>query len=271
MNPLVSVVIPCFNHGAYLSDAINSILQQTYKNYEIIVVNDGSTESATINVLNNLTSPNTTVLNKENGHLASARNFGIKNSKADFILLLDADDKFESTFLEKSVNILLNNHKVGFVSCYYKYFDGSDLLLNYSESGGIEKYLVKNNNVACALIRKEIWEQVGGYNENYKDGYEDWDFWIKVTDKGWNGFIIEEPLFYYRVKKKSMIIESRKKHLQLVKSLVENNIEIFRKNILTAIYERDKEIFYLKNRLEKFENLFIYKIYKKLKRMLGTD
>jgi glycosyltransferase involved in cell wall biosynthesis len=270
MSNLVSIVIPCYNQGQYVDDAVESILNQTYDNTEIIIVNDGSTDPDTIEKLKNYSKPKTRVLHKKNGHLASARNFGIKHAKADFVLLLDADDKFESTFLEKAVNILQLSPEVGFVCSYYRYFGKSDEVVTNSRSGGIENYLLSNNNVACALIRKQIWEAVGGYDEEMKRGYEDWDFWLRVTNKGWNCHVIEEPLFFYRVSESSMVTESRKIHNDLFKELVEKNLGIFRDHIVSAIVMRDKKIYELRNKISRIEKNPVYKLLKSIRNVFSN-
>ena len=83
--PLISVVIPCFNDGAYLPETISKLKEQTYTNFEIIVVNDGSTDEATLEVLNLMSERGVTVLHKENGRMSSARNHGVANAKGTII------------------------------------------------------------------------------------------------------------------------------------------------------------------------------------------
>ena len=104
--PLVTVIIPCYNDGHYLDDSVSSVKSQTFTDIEIIIVNDGSTDHATIQKLNSFNDPLITVLNKENGHLSSARNHGIRHAKGQIIVTLDSDDRFEKTFIEKGVAIL---------------------------------------------------------------------------------------------------------------------------------------------------------------------
>ncbi len=121
----VSVIIPCFNDGKYIDEAVDSILAQTYQDFEIIIVNDGSTDEFTNNLLKNYKKPRTSVLCKTNGHLSSARNHGIKNSNAEYILPFDADDIFEPTYLEKAVDILDKNPEIGVVTCDIRLFENA--------------------------------------------------------------------------------------------------------------------------------------------------
>ena len=116
MEYLVSVIIPTYNSAAFITDAIDSIIAQTYQNWELIIVNDGSTDSIDLVVAPYLKSDNRIkYVSKENGGLGSARNFGIKQSKGVFILPLDADDVFESSFIEKAVLSLKSNHDIKIV------------------------------------------------------------------------------------------------------------------------------------------------------------
>ena len=91
--PQVSVIIPCYNQGRYLDDAITSVLVQTYQNFEILIVDDGSTEPETIEILQDYQQPKTRIIRTENQGVATARNLGIAQAQGTYILPLDADDK----------------------------------------------------------------------------------------------------------------------------------------------------------------------------------
>src|SRR5687767_5378789 len=104
--PLISVVIPCFNDGAYLPETLAHLDKQTLRDFEIIIVNDGSTDKNTIDILNKIQGPGITVLHKQNGRMSSARNYGVKHAKGQLIAALDADDYFHPSFFAKAVEIL---------------------------------------------------------------------------------------------------------------------------------------------------------------------
>ena len=93
-HPLISVVIPCYNDGKYLPETLGHLAKQTFRDFEIIIVNDGSTDPETLSILKNLESENTRVLHKENGRMSSARNHGVKHARGEYIAALDADDYF---------------------------------------------------------------------------------------------------------------------------------------------------------------------------------
>lgn len=244
-NPKVSVIIPCYNDGKYIDGAIKSIVSQTYPNCEIIVVDDGSTDTYTIEKLNNLNYPGTRVLRQENGGVSTARNYGIRQSHAKYILPFDADDIFENTFIEEAVNMLENNDSIGVVTCYERLFpnDNFDKTVNIfkPEGGGVENFLLKSNALSNSLIRYQCWEEVGGYDEKLLS-HEDWDFWIKVTSRGWQVYTIPEVLFHYRRAKKSKYRKYVHKKPEFVKRIVENNIEVYKEHVVTCLYEKEKEI-----------------------------
>lgn len=116
--PAVSVIIPCYNQGAFIKEAVDSVLAQTFQDFEIIIVNDGSSDAKTNEFLSNFTAPKTTVLSlAENQGPSVARNVAIKAAKGKYILPLDADDKIAPTYLEKAFNVLEQNISVGIVYC----------------------------------------------------------------------------------------------------------------------------------------------------------
>lgn len=201
LNCLVSVIIPCYNDYRYIQEAINSINNQTYKNVEIIIVDDGS-GVATQNILKAIVQENLTILYQENSGPSAARNTGIKHAKGDYILTLDADDCFDASFVSKALNCLVVNSKVGLVSCWIKVFTERGIIEKFKPEGGDLKILILGNGASAGsvLFRKQCWIDAGGYDENMKKGYEDWEFNISVVKAGWEIKIIEEYLFNYRKK-----------------------------------------------------------------------
>ncbi|WP_161568304.1 glycosyltransferase family 2 protein [Anaerobacillus alkaliphilus] len=211
--PLVSIIIPCYNYGKYVEEAISSAKNQTYQNVEIILVNDASTDPLTKNVLKKVEGDTSvTVIHHEvNKGLPAARNTAINTSSGKYILPLDADDTIESTIVEKTMKILEETTDVGFVSVGMRYF-GDVNFVHVPPPINFYKLLYHNNVSVTSLFRKIAWEQVGGYNESLTEGYEDWEFWINLAKHGWRCSCVEEPLFNYRKHGNSMITESKKKH-----------------------------------------------------------
>lgn len=236
----VSVIIPCFNQGQYIDDAVNSVLKQTYQDFEIIVVNDGSTEALTINKLKIYDQPKTQVIHTPNLGLSAARNNGIKVGSGEYILVLDADDSFEPTFLDKAVSHLDQHLEIGVVTCGIRSF-GEEEWTSYPTGGDVTAFFFKSNSCGNALFRKKCWEDAGGYDENMKEGYEDWNFWLAVTKKGWKVYSIPELLFNYRTSKTSMAKESKKINAELMRQIVTNHKGIFQDHVENIIFEMIKE------------------------------
>lgn len=198
----ISVVIPCFNDGIYLEETLSQLKKQTFRHFETIIVNDGSTDPFTLELLNNI-HPNTAiVLHKENGKMSSARNYGVRHAKGNVIVALDSDDYFEQTFFEKGLKILDNHPNVAVVTSYMKMF-GQDNKISKPRGGNQFNFLFSSECPACAMVRKSCWDDVGGYDEKMTLGYEDWEFYIRITQRGWMVHVIKEVLFFYRQTQKS--------------------------------------------------------------------
>ena len=206
----VSVVIPCFNHGEYLPEAVASVEAVGRDDVETIVVDDGSTDERTIREMDRLTGRGIRVIRQENRGLAAARNAGIRAARGELILPLDSDNRIREAYLVEGVKILREATDVGVVYGNAEYF---------GERTGIWEVpafkiseIVKGNSIdACALYRKSVWESVHGYDEAMPwMGWEDWDFWLRVAARGWNFARLEAIAFDYRVRGGSMIEETNR-------------------------------------------------------------
>nr|WP_315142935.1 glycosyltransferase family A protein [uncultured Flavobacterium sp.] len=200
----VTVIIPCYNDSAYIEQAINSIICQTVLPEKIIVIDDGSDEATKV-VLRKIVAENLEIIYQQNQGVCNARNRGIDLASTDYILTLDADDFFEPTFIEKAIDVLKNNSKIGVVGSFVNVIKYGKLETEiHKPLGGIVKnFLIKNNAMASLMFRKQCWTEVSGYDENMVQGYEDWEFWIAILRNNWEMHIISEVLFNYRIKKKS--------------------------------------------------------------------
>lgn len=257
---LVSVIIPCYNHGDYILEAIDSVLAQTYDNIEIIIVNDGSDNKETIDILKSINEPKTSVFHKENGGPSSARNFGIEQSEGEFILTLDSDDMFAPSFLEKAVKILKNNPETGMVTSYHLRFgDHRKTGKNELTGGSVTDFLTVNNAVACLLYRYQCWVDAGGYDEDIP-GFEDWEFFINVTKQGWFIYSIPEYLFYYRDIKGSGLDRHQKKRPEIIRYIVEKHRDLYQRNIVDVIYKEERKIKELNEMIARQKNSYAYKL-----------
>ncbi|WP_136810861.1 glycosyltransferase family 2 protein [Desulfosediminicola flagellatus] len=227
----VSVIIPCFNHGAVLSETLESVYKQVFSDIEIIVVNDGSSDAFTRQMLGSLSHPDLKVIHTENQGLAAARNNGISAAEGEYILPLDADDCIGPEYIEKAVAVLGSNPDIGIVYCRAQLFGAVDtewLLPEYSLRG-----MLKDNLIFCsALFRRRDWEEVGGYDPGMIYGWEDYDFWLSLIEKGKGVHQIPEILFYYRVASDSMIRSKEKwQKVSMLKRIYERHKTLFSENI----------------------------------------
>lgn len=199
---LISVVIPCYNSGATLARTVASVKVQTWTNLEIIVVDDGSTDANTSAALNEL--QDVTILRQSNSGLPAARNAGFRIAQGEYVLPLDSDDWLEPTALEVMMKVLKSSYYASFVFC--------DLQLEGEASGVLQKeynffeQLSLNQLPYSLLMPKQIWVKAGGYDESMRQGYEDWEFNIRLGTLGFFGQRVAQPLFHYSVSSTGMLI-----------------------------------------------------------------
>jgi MoaA/NifB/PqqE/SkfB family radical SAM enzyme/GT2 family glycosyltransferase len=202
--PKVSVIIPCFNLGQYIEEAVDSVFAQTDQDFEIIIVNDGSTEEPTNTLLAGFSRPRTRVLTTANRGLAAARNLAIAHARGRYICALDADDRLHSAFIEKTTALLDADPSLAFVSTWLETF-GDEQWVWRQDRCDFPALLAECVVLTAAPVRREAVEAVGGYDEHMAEqGDEDWDLWIRLVEKGFRGTILPEVLFYYRRRAGSM-------------------------------------------------------------------
>lgn len=202
---LVSIIIPCYMQGEYLTEALDSVLKQTHQAWECIIVNDGSPDNTEEVALEWCQKDSRiSYLQKENAGLSAARNSGIAVAKAEFILPLDADDKLGYNYIELALYEFALDSTVKVVYCKALKFGTEEGLLSLIP---FSLYNLSRNNMifTSAMFRKKEWERVGGYEVEMIYGWEDWEFWIAVLKDGGNVKRIDEVCFYYRIKSVSML------------------------------------------------------------------
>jgi glycosyltransferase involved in cell wall biosynthesis len=229
--PLVSVVIPCYNHAHFLPETLRSVISQTYKNWECIIVDDGSTDN-TKEVVQSwaLNDSRFRYLDKGNGGLADTRNFGIKNSNGKYILPLDSDDLIGEVYLEKAVKILEQNNSIGIVYCKAKLF-GDQNGIWYIPKFSFKRHLTHNTIFCTAFFRRIDYDKTIGYNTNLIYGYEDWDFWLSLLEVGVKVYRIPDFLFFYRIRNRSMRNSINwDQIIFLNQRIIKNHIDLYQKN-----------------------------------------
>lgn len=205
MDNLISIVVPCFNQGAYLNDCLQSVFNQTHTNWECIVVDDGSTDDTKEIAASWIKKDNRfKYIYKDNGGLCAARNSGIEISNGSYILPLDADDKISINYIHLALHEFEKDTNLKIVYCNALKFGKINEtwnLPNYS----IDKLAVSNMIFCSAIYKKADWQKIGGYDVNMVYGLEDWEFWISMLKNGGEVKKIDEIGFYYRTKEVSMV------------------------------------------------------------------
>lgn len=202
----ISVIMPCYNDGQYIEEAIASLQMEKHPDVEVIIIDDGSDDSVTKTVLDKVVSKRIRLLHTHHNGPSCARNEGIRAAKGTYILPLDADDRIEHAYLDKAKAVLEKNPQCGVAYCKADLFgeaSGPWMLAPYS----FERMLVESLVFVTAMFRKTDWEAVGGFRTDMKDGMEDYDFFIGILALEKNIIQLDEVLFHYRIKKKSRTTE----------------------------------------------------------------
>jgi glycosyltransferase involved in cell wall biosynthesis len=195
--PSVAVVVPVFNPGVLLVETVESIRRQTQP-CELILVDDGSTDADTLEVLASLDTVGVRVIRQKNSGPGSARNTGIRATRATYILPVDADDLIEPDYAEQAVDVLERRPDVGVVYCRADRFgdaQGTWELPPFDSAS----MAVDNIVFATAMFRRADWALVGGYDEALRRGGEDWDFWLSLIELGREVVQLPDILFHYRI------------------------------------------------------------------------
>jgi glycosyltransferase involved in cell wall biosynthesis len=206
------VIIPCYNYAHFLPDAFASVLAQTLVDWELIVVDDGSTD-ATLTIARQLLAQHPDrrmrVFHQPNQGNAAARNTGAARAAGEYMMYLDADDLLAPTYLEQTTAILRAQPNVGFVNTGMRLF-GEDRH-DWPSTAYVARLLPLENAVLShALLRRVAWEQVGGFDAVHRlYGLEDWDFWLRLAAVGWQGRHIDQLLVFYRRHGRSMSSQLR--------------------------------------------------------------
>lgn len=220
--PLVTIAMPIYNYAKRLNPTLQSVYNQDYTNFEIILVNDGSTDEYCLKKLQSLESQDgIKIINKENTGVSSTRNVAVKEGSGDYILPLDADDMILPHYIKTGVNILRNNEKVSPVYCdtiHVGEMQGLEKRPKWSQERMLSGPFIVNSS----LYTRESYNDVGGYDENLQ-GWEDYHFWLKMMKKGYKGRHIPKGMFVYfhHEKDKTVSTEANSNQQELYNTIME--------------------------------------------------
>jgi glycosyltransferase involved in cell wall biosynthesis len=229
----ISFVIPCFNDLNFVKNAVNSAINQSYTNKEIILVDDGSDEH-TKAVLKSIEPKIDLLIVQNNQGQSSARNNGINAAHGDLIIVLDSDDYFEPTFTKRAYEIISNRDDVKIATCWGRRITENEILIDIFKpgGGGLSSFLLQNGSFGSCMFRKSDWEKVGGYDESMKQGFEDWEFYIRLLSDGGVAYVIPEVLFNYRIRKNSTTARANKIKYDLRRFILNKHQNLYKEHHL---------------------------------------
>lgn len=250
--PIISVIVPCYNQGMFVAETLESVMAQTYHSWEVVIVDDGSTDDSR-KVIDKYLKKDSRIryYYQENGGVSKARNIAVKYSKGKYILPLDSDDKIAPTYLEKAVSYMEYHPECVLFYCHANLFGEKTepWIIEYKDY----KSLLLHNCIFCSSVfRKADFYRVGGYDETFRTGFEDWEFYIRLLYG--NGKVYQDPevLFHYRQHNnisKSRTIEANQKEEEIFQVIYDKNKDKYHQffpNDLVSLRKITKEIESLK-------------------------
>lgn len=209
---LISVVIPVFNSEKYITECLDSVLSQSYKNLEIIIVDDGSTDK-TVELINGYKSDLIKVYSQKNSGQAIARNVGVEKATGEWIAFIDSDDKWFKDKIEMQLEYcekyVWSHSDYYFIGDIHKPQTRSSYFVSNQSGYAFDKLVIENTiATSSVIIKKSIFQEFGGFNTAYR-ALQDWDLWLKVSKEYEIGYL-DKPLAEYRVHSSSVSRSTRK-------------------------------------------------------------
>ena len=261
MNPLITLYITNYNYGKFIDKAIKSALGQTFTDYEILIIDDGSNDSSTeiINKYQDL--DNVYIIFQKNKGLTASNNIALKMARGKYIIRLDADDYLEQNCFEMMVSKMEKNQKLALVFPDYYEIDASGKVINQIIRHDFDKDVTLFDSPAhgaCTMFRTRILREIGGYDESFsrQDGYY---VWLKIIELGYEVSNINSPLFYYR-QHGSNLTNNEEELLQVRSEIIQKHIdqENYKKtNVLCIVPVRGNNIDSRSNPLNKLGGKYL--------------
>ena len=258
---IVSIIIPCYNKEKHVKEAVESAINQTYKNVEIVCIDDASTDNSR-SVLKELAEKyDNIVLIEENDNIGvcRARNKAIEVASGEYILPLDADDTIEPSYVEKAINVFSENPNIDVVYSRVKSLITKKELFKLCS----EHHLLYGNFITCSSVfKKSDFQKVGGYDISFdKIGCEDWDLYLKFFENGLKFYQIDEVLFNYRQKiDKNRTAIQLKNINEIYFQILIKHRDLYKKNgLFEEIFKSlnlSKFIKVIENKYKKYKSLF---------------
>lgn len=258
--PRLCIIIPCFNHGAFLREALASALAIDQPGTEVVVVDDGSTDADTQACWAELERdppPRVRLIRQANQGVCVARNRAIAATSAPYILSLDADNRVRPDYARAALAILEADPRVGVVYGGYQTF-GLRSEEHPASPFDLLDMLLKNRIDNCAVYRRQVWVDVGGYDSgSFSAGYEDWDFWLGAWSKGWQFHALPGIHFDYRIQDGSMACRCNEPAVrrQLVGALAAKYRELYQQQWPEVWVRHELDLLRVERDLQRAESL----------------
>ena len=237
----VEAVVTSFNQGRMVREAAESLCAQTTPPAGIIIVDDGSEDEDSVRILNSLEADRSlpvpvTVLRQRNSGVSAARNAGIRRTQAPMVLVMDGDDRLEPLYTEQVSHLLRSHPDMVAASSWMQTFGVLEAVVRPG-GGRLTDFLARNSCPATHILRREIWEQCGGYDESMRCGFEDWDFFLGMLETAPQARIgiVREPFIDYRTAPASANVKSMEKRLELMRFIIKKHARAYREHAAEAI------------------------------------
>jgi glycosyltransferase involved in cell wall biosynthesis len=264
----ISVIVPCYKQAEFLDECISSVIEQTFQNWECIIVDDGSPDN-TEEVSREWCKKDSRIkyYKKTNEGVSKARNHGISLAAGKYILPLDADDKIGRQYMELALQYFQKDNNVKVVYCRAKYFGKKRGIWHLPEYS-YKKLLTMNIIFCSAFFPKIEWERIGGYDVNMVEGLEDWEFWINMLSNDIKVKRIDSVQFYYRIRRNSRTSTAVLNIDKLLNYVCEKHVPVYNKivgnHIFLNAFRETKE--YKLGKIILFLPRIIWNIFKKIKK-----
>jgi glycosyltransferase involved in cell wall biosynthesis len=237
--PEVGVVIPCYNHGRFVREAVDSALRQEDADVHVVVVDDGSNDDSSCKACRRCASDRVLVVRQDNRGLPAARNRGAREAAAawapEYLVFLDADDWLEPQFVSHLRGALVaarsapGGGNVSHAYCQERLVELGTGIWRVPEWDPI-LLMITNLHPVTTLVRRECFEGAGGFDESMRGGYEDWDLWLRFAERGWRGVRVPEPLFIWRRHSPdTMVMKVIHNHEALFRHIVASHRDLYEK------------------------------------------
>lgn len=273
---MISILIPCFNKSSFITETLITVNKQSYTNWECIIVDDGSTDTSITTIQQFIAEkPRFKLIQQKNAGVSAARNNAFAHATGNYILPLDADDKIHHEYLNETMQVFNKNPKYDIVYCLASFF--GDRTGQWNLPPFCPKKILNGNMVFnAAVMKRKVFESIGGFSADFKQGIEDWDFWLSAVEKNFSFYRIEKELFFYRITDNSRTVsykESAVNKEKMYSLLVSRHIHLYQKNwgSFISVYRNYVKLSTLVKKIE--QNIWLcwqVKLFRKIQKLKKT-